>query len=73
MRAIVYSEYGSPEVLRLEERPKPIPGPDQILVKVAAAGVNFIDIYQRKGMYKVPLPAIPAAKARASWRRWAQA
>ncbi len=62
MRAIVYSEYGGAEVLRLEERPTPTPGPDQALVKVAAAGVNFIDIYQRKGMYKVPLPAIPGGE-----------
>jgi len=59
MKAITYYEYGGPEVLKLEERPVPVPGPGQALVKVAAAGVNFIDIYQRLGWYKVPLPAIP--------------
>jgi len=59
MKAITYYEYGGPEVLKLEERPVSVPGPGQALVKVAAAGVNFIDIYQRLGWYKVPLPAIP--------------
>ena len=59
MQAIVYHEFGNPEVLKLEDRPVPLPGPGQALIKVAAAGVNFIDIYQRLGWYKVPLPAIP--------------
>lgn len=62
MKAIVYSEFGEPEVLKLEERPTPTPGSGQVLVKVAAAGVNFIDIYQRKGMYPAPLPAIPGGE-----------
>lgn len=62
MQAIVYAEFGGPEVLKLEERPTPAPGPGQALVKVAAAGVNFIDIYQRLGWYKVPLPAIPGGE-----------
>jgi NADPH2:quinone reductase len=59
MKAIVYQEYGGPEVLKYAEQPTPAPGPGQALVKVAAAGVNFIDIYQRLGWYKAPLPAIP--------------
>ena len=59
MKAIVYYEYGGPEVLKLEDRSVPTPGPGQVTVKVAAAGVNFIDIYQRLGWYKAPLPAIP--------------
>jgi NADPH:quinone reductase len=59
MKAIVYYEYGGPEVLKLEDRPVPTLGPGQVMVKVAAAGVNFIDIYQRLGWYKGPLPAIP--------------
>lgn len=62
MKAIVYSEYGGPEVLKIEERPTPTPGPGQALVKVAAAGVNFIDIYQRMGWYKLNLPAIPGSE-----------
>ena len=63
MKAIVYTEFGGPEVLKLEERPTPAPGPGQALVKVAAAGINFIDIYQRLGWYKMPLPAIPGGEA----------
>jgi NADPH2:quinone reductase len=47
---------GGPEVLTLREATTPAPGPGQALVRVAAAGVNFIDVYQRKGQYKVPLP-----------------
>jgi NADPH:quinone reductase len=59
MKAIIYQEYGGPEVLEYVERPTPAPGPGQVLIKMAAAGVNFIDIYQRSGWYKAPLPATP--------------
>ena len=58
MQHIVVHEYGGPEVMKLEEAPTPQPGPGQALIKIAAAGVNFVDIYQRSGMYKVPLPAL---------------
>jgi NADPH2:quinone reductase len=56
MQAIRVHQYGGPEVVELEELPMPTPGPGQALVKVEAAGVNFIDIYQRSGAYKLPLP-----------------
>jgi NADPH2:quinone reductase len=56
MKAIILYEHGGPEVLKLEERPTPAPDAGQALVHVAAAGVNFIEIYQRQGRYKVPLP-----------------
>ena len=49
MRAVVVQRLGGPEVLGLEERPGPRPGPGQVLVQVAAAGINFMDIYQREG------------------------
>jgi NADPH2:quinone reductase len=62
MQAIVYTEFGGPEVLKFEERPTPTPGPGQALVKLAAVGVNFIEIYQRLGWYKIPLPAIPGSE-----------
>lgn len=52
MRAIAMSEYGGPEVLKLADAAKPAPGPGEALVKVAFAGVNFIDVYVRNGLYK---------------------
>lgn len=59
MKAIRVHAAGGPEVLRLEEVPVPEPGPGQLLVRTEAAGVNFIDIYHRKGLYPVPLPFTP--------------
>ena len=59
MRAIRIESTGGPEVLKLVEMPTPSPGPGQALVRVEAAGVNFIDIYHRTGVYKVPLPFTP--------------
>src|ERR1700760_275328 len=56
MKAIRVHSPGGPEVLKLDELPTPKPGPGQALVKVEAAGINFIDIYQRIGLYKLPLP-----------------
>ncbi|MFI5494169.1 quinone oxidoreductase family protein [Actinoplanes sp. NPDC051859] len=58
-KAIVVSEPGGPEVLRLAEVPTPEPGSGQVTVDVAACGVNFIDIYQRSGVYPVALPFVP--------------
>lgn len=52
-------EVGGPEVLHYVERPRVAPGPGQILVEVAAVGVNFIDIYRREGRYPLPLPGVP--------------
>lgn len=54
MKAIQIREYGGPEVLALEEFPTPEPGPGQALVEVTAVGVNFVDIYNRMGWYKLP-------------------
>lgn len=59
MKAIRVHEYGGPEVMRLEEVPVPQPQAGEALVRLAASGVNFIDIYQREGLYPVPLPFIP--------------
>ena len=58
MRAIQAREAGGPEVLELVELPDPVPGPGQVLVKVAAAGVNFVDTYRRGGVYPMPFPHI---------------
>ena len=56
MQVVRIRQHGGPEVMQVEELPTPEPGPEQVRVRVAAAGVNFIDIYQRSGQYKVPLP-----------------
>ncbi len=62
MRAIVVNELGGPEVMVAADRPDPHPGPGQVAVEVAAAGVNFIDIYRRSGVYRVPLPHVPGSE-----------
>jgi NADPH2:quinone reductase len=54
MRAVEISKPGGPEVLKPVERPQPSPGPGEILIKVAAAGVNRPDVLQRSGNYPVP-------------------
>jgi NADPH2:quinone reductase len=54
MRAIIATRPGGPEVLELQSRPRPIPGAGEILVKVAAAGVNRPDVLQRQGRYQPP-------------------
>ena len=62
-KAIVVPEAGGPEILRYEDVDLPEPGPRQVLVKVAAAGVNFIDTYKRSGVYPVSYPFIPGSEA----------
>ena len=59
MRAIVVSQTGGPEVLVSSEVPEPTGGERDIIVDVHAAGVNFIDIYQREGLYSLSLPYTP--------------
>src|SRR2546428_9384936 len=56
VKAIRIHSPGGPEALRYEDVPQPAPGAGQVLVKVEAAGVNFVDVYQRTGLYKVALP-----------------
>jgi NADPH2:quinone reductase len=63
MKAIQIHETGGPEVLTLAELPIPQPGPGQVLIRVEAVGVNFIEIYFRKGTYKSALPFIPGSEA----------
>ena len=60
MRVIEVESRGGPEVLSLAERPAPQPGPGQIVAEVDAAGVNYMDIYQREGVggYRPPLPFV---------------
>ena len=54
MKAIEITSYGGPEVLRLADRPDPVAGAGEVLIRVAAAGVNRPDVLQRKGFYPVP-------------------
>ncbi len=63
MDAIRVHETGGPEVLRLEQVERPEPGPGDVLVRIEATGVNFIEIYQRTGLYQVPLPTTPGSEA----------
>lgn len=59
MKAVVVRTAGGPEVLEYTEVAQPPVGKDDVLIDVAAAGVNFIDIYQREGIYDMPLPYTP--------------
>ncbi|MFN8199483.1 MAG: quinone oxidoreductase [Nakamurella multipartita] len=59
MHAIQITTTGGPEVLDYREIPVPEAGPGQLAVQVAAAGVNFIDIYHRQGVYPMDLPFVP--------------
>lgn len=63
MKAIVISQNGGPEVLQLQETEIGKPGKGQVLVRLAAAGVNFVEIYQRRGTYPKKLPYIPGSEA----------
>jgi NADPH2:quinone reductase len=57
-RALVVTRNGGPDVLKVEPRPVPEPGPGKLVVDVAASGVNFIDVYRRQGVYPVPTPFV---------------
>src|SRR5690349_2901818 len=56
--ALIVTAHGGRDVLAVEERSAPDPGPGEVVVEVAAAGVNFIDVYQREGVYPVPTPFV---------------
>lgn len=62
MKAVAIARFGGPEALEVAEQPTPTPGPDEVLVKLDYAGINFIDIYMRSGhyarshTYQTPLP-----------------
>lgn len=63
MKAIQVKQFGGPEVMEVADLPVPQPKPNEAVVKIAAAGVNFIDVYNRQGHYKVPLPFVPGQEA----------
>src|SRR5262245_30875256 len=63
MRAIVVRRTGGPEVMELETLELGAPGPGEALVRHRAIGVNFIDTYQRSGLYSLPLPVVLGVEA----------
>jgi NADPH:quinone reductase len=63
MKAIQIRETGGPEVLALVDLPIPVPGPGQVLIRIEAIGMNFIEIYFRKGQYKATFPVVPGSEA----------
>jgi NADPH2:quinone reductase len=63
MKIIQIAETGGPEVMKLLDAPIPTPGKGQALIRVAASGVNFIDVYFRIGLYKAELPFTPGNEA----------
>src|SRR5580692_9224242 len=63
MKAIQIQATGGPEVLQIAELDIPEPGPGQVLIRVEAIGVNFVEIYFRKGVYKATLPLTPGSEA----------
>ena len=64
MRVVVGERVGGPEVLAVAEREAPRPGPGEVVVEVAAAGVNYMDIYQREGVgnYRADPPFVPGGE-----------
>jgi NADPH2:quinone reductase len=62
MKAIQITTVGGPEVLKISELADPTPGTGEVLIRVHASGVNFIDVYYREGKYKAPLPFVLGAE-----------
>jgi NADPH2:quinone reductase len=58
MKCMLVREPGGPDAMELAELPDPVPGPGQVLIRVAASGVNFIDVYFRSGLYKADRPTV---------------
>ncbi|MGH7684186.1 MAG: alcohol dehydrogenase catalytic domain-containing protein, partial [Vulcanimicrobiaceae bacterium] len=56
MNAVVVEQTGGPEVLHVKDVPKPAPRSGEALIKIGAAGINYIDIYYRTGLYKKDTP-----------------
>ena len=59
MKAVQFSRYGGPEVLQVVDLSVPTPGAGEVLVRLRACGVNYIDTYHRTGLYPVSLPCVP--------------
>src|SRR4051812_16979056 len=57
-RAVIVRDNGDVDVLDVQERPRPEPGPGELLVEVTASGINFMDVYRRQGVYPVSTPFV---------------
>ena len=62
MKAISIERSGGPDVLQIRDLPTPEPGPDEVLVEIEAAGINFIDVYRRTGVYPMAFPFVPGSE-----------
>ncbi|MBC7415099.1 MAG: alcohol dehydrogenase catalytic domain-containing protein, partial [Herminiimonas sp.] len=56
-RRVSITQFGAPEVMTLQQIDLPAPGADEVFLRQTAIGFNFIDVYQRKGVYPLPLPS----------------
>lgn len=74
MRTIVMTAVGGPEVLELLDLPEPVPGPGEVLVEIAASGVNFMDVGVRQGMawHEMPLPRALGVEGAGRVTGWAR-
>ena len=72
MGAIQITTTGGPEVLQVRDVSDPVPNRGEVLIRVHASGVNFIDVYYREGKYKAPFPSFQVAKDPATYRRSAK-
>ena len=63
MKSIRVHAHGGPEVLRVEDLPVPAPAAGQVLIRIEAAGVNFLDVYHRTGLYPLTLPLTPGKRS----------
>ena len=63
MKAIRFHRHGGPEVLEFDDLPEPVPAAGQVIVKIEAIGLNYIDTYYREGLYPVALPCTPGMEA----------
>lgn len=69
MKAIQVSKAGGPDVLELVDLPRPSPRAGEALVRLAAAGVNYVDVYIRSGLYPQELPFVPGQEGSRHRRR----
>ena len=68
-KAVRYHKQGGPEVMQVDEVQVGEPGPGQVRIRHTAIGVNFVDTYQRSGLYPMQLPGSRRQRGRRAWSR----